>query len=409
MITAGYNSPQSMNRAIGRTFLAAIAVLALCCTISAASWNEPAALLARDVSGVTGPGTVAFTFKNSSSLTADQVTEIRNALFSELRTNGVRPVDPTTAATDVTITFSENAQSYVWIAEVKQGADSKIVMRSVPRAQPSTSPAASTGVLVRSALIYSQPECIIDATQLPGLSPYLAILEPERVGIYRQVAGKWSLEQSLPIAHTRIWQRDLRGRIVPASDHLFDIYLPGTKCSTTATSPLRLECADSDDPWPLGNQATFFGAARNFFNGVLRPGIAKQTNVAPFYSGAALPRSNYTLWFFAGIDGRVHQYDGFNERIVNSARDWGSGLASVNADCGTFLVATGNADATAPDTLRAYEVADREPAPASPVTEYPGPVTSLWTASDGFSAFAIVHNLRSNQYEAYNVSLACAR
>ena len=37
----------------------------------------------------------------------------------------------------------------------------------------------------------------------------------------------WELEASVPIAHSRAFPRDLRGRLLLRRDHLFDVYLPG--------------------------------------------------------------------------------------------------------------------------------------------------------------------------------------
>src|SRR5208283_5986432 len=124
------------------------------------------------------------------------------------------------------------------------------------------------------------------------------------VSIYRQQglnpAGRWELEASLPIAHTRAFPRDLRGRLLLRRDHLFDIYLPGTFCKSSAVAPLTLACNDNDAPWSLTPEDTsvraFYAAARNFFTGVLSPGIGKISNVPSFYSAAALARPNSTLW-----------------------------------------------------------------------------------------------------------------
>ena len=52
--------------------------------------------------------------------------------------------------------------------------------------------------------------------------------------------------------------------------------------------------------------AAFFAPTRNFFTGVLTPGVGKFRTVSKFYSAALLPREKYLLWLFAATDGQVH-------------------------------------------------------------------------------------------------------
>ena len=59
---------------------------------------------------------------------------------------------------------------------------------------------------------------------------HIAVLDPEKVSLYRMQGGKWQQEQALGITHARPWPRDLRGRLIPARDHLLDVYLPGVIC-----------------------------------------------------------------------------------------------------------------------------------------------------------------------------------
>lgn len=408
VISAGYNPRYQMTSGTWKYAALVGWLLVLVSLAHSAEFDEPAANLARTIGGISGPGTISLTFKNTSSMPAQKVTELRRALEAQLRIAGIRVKNAETAATDVTLTISENFQSYLAVAQVAQGNELRVAIQALPRTQTAVTPATSRAVTIKTNLLISQAQPILDATQLKGLSPYLAVLEPEQVVIYRMQASGWNPEQAFPITHSRTWPRDLRGRLVPATDHLFDIYLPGTICSASATSPLKVDCRESDDPWPLGTQRAFYGAARNFFNGVMTPGIGPQSKVEPFYSAAGLPRSNYTLWTMAGVDGRVRQYDGFNTRVVASARDWGSDIVAIKAECGAFLLVTGNNDASMPDLLRVYEVADREPVEAGQPLELAGPVTALWNIDENF-ATAVVYNLRSNNYEAHDVTLTCNR
>jgi hypothetical protein len=409
MSLAGYNPRHTMTTGTWKLSAVLACLLTMATLSSAAEWDEGTAALARNIASISGPGTISLDIKNSSSLPAEKIPEIRRSLEAHLQSSGIRVADTNTAATAVTLTLSENVQGYLWVAQIKQGSDIRVVMQSVARMQAPVMAATNKSITIHASMLIAQGLTILDATQLPGLSPYLALLEPDQVVIYRMSSGRWVPEQSFAITHSRVWPRDLRGRLVPGNDHLFDVYLPGTFCTSSAASPLRLECKDSDDPWPIGTQRAFYGASRNFFNGVLTPGIGKETRIEPFYSAAALDRRNYTLWTMAGVDGRVRQYDGFNPRMVNSAREWGSNITAVKSECGSLLLATGNNDGITGDSLRAFEVTDREPSEASAPTEFAGPIIALWPSADSTSATAIVRNLKSEKYEAYNVTLSCNR
>jgi hypothetical protein len=174
---------------------------------------------------------------------------------------------------------------------------------------------------------------------------------------------------------------------------------------------LSLTCRESDDPWPLSSQFAlggFFTANRNFFTGVLSPGIGKQTSTTKFYSAAAIPRQNYTLWLFAGIDGQVHMLDGVTDLLARL--NWGSDVASVKSSCGSGwqVLATRSGDDSG-DSVRAFEFPDRDPVPVSQAMDMPGGITALWTESQGTTAIAVSRNAETGNYEAYRLAVACGQ
>ncbi len=200
---------------------------------------------------------------------------------------------------------------------------------------------------LKKSLVYAQADPILDFAMIhAGSETHLVVLDGANVSLYRSTGTKYELEQAFPIVHARLFPRDLRGRLAVARDHLFDAYLPGVVCSSSVSTPINVTCRESDDPWPLGSQKALFNSAHNYFTGALLPGIGKP--VSPFYTAADLPRSNYTLWIFTGLDGAVHESDGVNERRMASAvsGDWGSDLAAVHDACGlgTQLLATSASD-----------------------------------------------------------------
>ena len=148
---------------------------------------------------------------------------------------------------------------------------------------------------------------------------------------------------------------------------------------------------------------------RNFFTGVLTPGVGKLTTVSKFYSAAVLPRDKYLLWLFAATDGHVHVVDGTSDQNTNFA--WGSDLTSVKTSCGSGwqVLATGSEEANG-DWVRAFEFPDRDPVAVSSAVDFPGGViTALWTEAKADTAIAVVRNRETGNYDAFRLAVACSQ
>ena len=379
---------------------------------SALDWSAPEQELARKITATTGPGAISLEVVNRSSLSKQDTDEIGRGLRAQLEGLGARTVKPEQAAATVVVSLSENPQSYVWVAEIRQGAgEFSVVMVSTPRPDAPAFVREAPALTIRRIPLWAQPRPILDVAVLDeSTTPtHIAVLDPEQIAFYRQAEGRWQLEQSLPITHSHPWPRDVRGRLVPRQDHLFDIYLPGVYCQSASAPPLSLVCRGSDDPWPLSSQFAlggFFAATRNFFTGVLSPGVGKQSSTAKFYSAAPLARPSYTLWLFAGVDGTVRLLDGVTEQTARL--NWGSDLASVKTSCGSGwqVLATRPGDNSG-DSVRAFEFPDREPIAVSAALDFSGGVTALWTEAKGGSAIAVSRNAETGNYEAFRLVLAC--
>ena len=387
----------------------ALGLLLMVPTALGADWGTPARVLAQKIAAVTGPGAVALEVNNRSSFRPAEVEQARAALVAELATLGVQVLESGQAAT-VRVTFSENAQSYLWIAQVRQGAgDEKVLMVSVPGAPATGSFGPSSPLSIHRTLLWSQDASILDATVLPGGNPeHLLVLDGEKVTLFSGQGGQWRLEQAFSIAHTRPWPRDLRGRIVFNREHLFDVYLPGVVCGAVLSSPLSMVCHEADDPWPLGAGTSgvrgFYSPTRNFFTGAVAPRIGKQNTFPAFYSAAGVPRQQYMLWALAGVDGSVHLVDGVND--VMPRVPWGSDIATVKSDCGSGWQILASSRDSGGDSVRAYEIMDREPAAVGTAAEFSGALTALWSKDDG-SAVAVERNPDTGKYEAYSLAVAC--
>jgi len=363
---------------------------------------------------VTGPGAVAVDVMNRSSLGKKDVDEIGGGLRSRLETLGLRSVKPEQAAAAIKVTLSENLESYLWVAEIQQGAgEFSVVMVSTPRVENGTLVGEPAPLVIRKVPLWEQPQRILDVAVLEEASgpSHIAVLDPDKVLVYRFVEGRWQPEQALAISPAPPWPRDLRGRLVSRPDHLFDAYLPGVFCQSSSRAPLSLACHASDDPWPLASGSTlssFFAPTRNFFTGVLAPGIGKQKSVAKFYSAAAVPRPSYTFWLFAGVDGQVHLLDGITDQTARWS--WGSDIVGLKSACGSgWQVLATPAGNGSGDSIRAYEFPDRDPVPVSQPVEFAGGVTALWSEAQGTSAVVVSHNPVTGIYEAFRLSIACGQ
>jgi hypothetical protein len=393
----------------------ALAALSLLGTFAGASeWQAPAEQLARKIAAVTGPGAVSLSVDNHSSLTRASSDEVRRQLITQLGGLGVHFVEADQAAAIVQVTLSENRQSYVWVAEIRQGAgEPSVVMTSTPRLTGPDAGRAQPPLVIKKTLLWSDANRILDVALVNGNPQHMILLEAEAVVLYRQQGGRWQLDQSLPIVHLKPWPRDLRGRLLLEKDHLFDAYLPGVFCRSSNAAPLAIGCRPSDDPWPLATEPFhlngFFASSRNFFTGVLSPGVQKQTAVAAFYSAAPLPRDKYTVWIFATVDGQVHLLDGVTDQTVGKL-GWGSDLAGVKSNCGSGwqILASSNGDGPG-EAVKAFEFPDREPVAVSLPVEFNGNITALWTQSDGNGAIAVSQNQESGVYEANLLSIACSQ
>jgi hypothetical protein len=398
----------------------------------AADWSVPEQQLARKIVALTGPGAVALTVENRSSLSKRESEIVSDGLHSALETLGLRFVKPEQAAAAVAISLSENPNAYVWVAEIRQG-DGKVSIEMV--SMPHTgvlSTHDSVPLSIRKIPVWAQQEQILDVLVLEeNPSPaHIAVLGIEDISLYRLEGGKWQREQALAMSHARPWPRDMRGRLILGKDHLLDAYLPGVICHSTSGTPLALNCQESDDPWPLvagsaggGVSANFpsysastlpaipqvgafFASTRNFFTGALAPGVGRFSTVPKFYSAAFLPRGKYVLWLFAAVDGQIHMVDGVSDQPARL--NWGSEVASLRTACGAgWQVIATSSGVPGSDSVRAYEFPDRDPVPVSAAVDLGAEVTALWTEAKGDTAIAVTRNGETGSYEAFRVAVAC--
>lgn len=350
------------------------------------------------------PSAVTLNFDNVSGLAGSDQDSLKREFLTTFRNAGLRLVKPELAAAEIHITFSEDWQNYLWVAEIRQGTGSQIIMKKVARPQRPAGGRAPA-LTIRRSLIWQQDGPVLDFLS-DGRSFF--VLEPEQIAIYGNESGKWQLKHNLAISHPRPWPRDLRGRL-QLNGMQMTAFLPGTLCSGT-TSPPAMQCRASDDPWQVdqGLLAAFFSPARNFFTGVLA-GPSAGESVPPFFSGAAMQNGNTRQWIFAGTDGRARLFIHDLAAPWATLPDWGSNIAAVQSGCGTgwqILTSFPN-DLTHADAVQAMEVQNREAVSVSSPVELSGPILAFWPGENSQTAHAVVQSLASGKYEEWAFTVSC--
>ena len=138
-------------------------LLGLAIAAGAVDWNGPEQQLARKIVAVTGPGAVALTVENRSSLNKRDNEIVQNGLRSALETAGLRYVNAEQAAATVAISLSENSAAYVWVAQIRQGAaEAAVVMVSAPRPAGLMAAHESVPLSLRKIELWTQADPILD-------------------------------------------------------------------------------------------------------------------------------------------------------------------------------------------------------------------------------------------------------
>src|SRR6266404_2018546 len=122
------------------------------------AWSDGVKALAAKIAAAVKPSrAISLDIKNISSLGAADVEVIRKALEAELQTQGLRIGS---GGTDVDVTLSENADGYVWVAEIRRGNDQRTVMVSVKKGPAPNGTVTKVFVVLHRDLMWQQSQPI---------------------------------------------------------------------------------------------------------------------------------------------------------------------------------------------------------------------------------------------------------
>lgn len=318
-----------------------------------AQWDEALQMLAGKVANVADRSrAVSLVVKNLSSLKSSEAAAIRQRFETDLIERGFHLGKDGSAETRVTLTLSESAQAYLWVAEWPSGDTPQVELISAPRIEAVFDHRGGASLTLGDQWIWQQAARFIDfaVARTGGPDAMLIVLEPDRLAYYDSAdLVSWQFSRSLPLPQSNAWlreARDPRGFLDLSKGAAF---LPGIACSQILDAD-RARCDFEDEK-------------------VVLPG--------------------------GGIRVSGHEED---ETTLLGER------------CGDDPVAlsTSNGDWTQPDSIQGYlraGLADAHPSGAPIETE--GPVISLIADAEQGSARAVVRNLKTGNYEAHLVTANC--
>jgi hypothetical protein len=328
----------------------------------ASDWDSAVRELVDRIASIAAPpARIDLVVNNVSSLSPDEVTTMGEQLRAELTKRHYLLAGAQVPDANLIVTISEGTDGYLIVAQVQHGASDKaeqVAMVSISRAAKKAE--RSGGVSLEQARVWDQPGAILDFALPPvaaGAMAVMIILERGRLAFYSRQQDQWQLGQAVTITPTRSWLRTEQGHIdISQGLAMGSAGLPGIECKGDFTNPQTIHC-----------------------------GFVSQDTQAWIRGDASIPKD----------------------------LDIGGDVANVGLQCDgrPVVLATGKGDWTQPDFVQAYEMDATGHAATltGNLIEFAGPVMSLWATGASGAARAVVHNLKTGEYEAYLVTASCAR
>lgn len=316
---------------------------------------------------------VALSIENRSGVPAADVEHVRQVAEKELGAAGFSTGD---SDQKLRLVLSEDVQGPLLIIQL--GARTAMSNWEVPRA-------ATEGkrLTIVTTPVLQQHEPMLDML-FSADGNTLVVLEAARIAQYSNSGGQWTLARAVSLPLIQPLPRDPRGRLTGSVDN-FQVDAPGNSCTGSIQPALKIACeAPTGSSWVPD---------RDYFN---------DAAYGLLYTKAEVPG----VVIIAGVNGVVHAAG--KDGVVYA--NWGSDLAAVRSKCGsgTQVIATRAGADEDEDQLTAYEIgADDGATAVSDPLPVAGTVTALWTAATG--ATLVMRNVRSGNYEASRLAIACSQ
>jgi len=317
------------------------------------------AKLGDEVAAAMSPTAVALSVENISSLDASYVAAIGAELRRQLQHHSFAlPAANSTAAQSAVplrLTLSESAGEYVWVMQMPGDAtDANLIptmIVSISRSNFSEATPDQQSLSLEKRFVWQQPGRFLDFALLTSPASgesTLLVLEAKRVAVYKSSGGAWQLSRSTPILQTAIPSRDPEGSINAKAGK---IWLKGLECVGDPNLAGAVQCKPSKLTHQLATST-------------IMPRLPNGLGTLVHGECRGEPISLY------GGEGDWTQTDSIQGYLIDLNRN--------------SFVAVGNAMQT------------------------DGPVMSLQAEADASAGRAIVHNLKTGEYEAYIVTATCS-
>ena len=208
-------------------------------------WDKALDSLADKIGAAAKPAkTLSLNVRNISSLSGTDVAGLREELVAYLAALKFRITEKPPSDAQLQISFSESAEDYVWVAEIRRGDAREVVMVSAARDVFKNPTSARPSITLQRKAMWEQAGKILDFGLVPDAvadgGSTLAILEPDKLSFYEYRSGEWQLTRGVAIARSRPVQRDVSGRIdLPAGK----AELPDAECSGNFQRPETVTCS----------------------------------------------------------------------------------------------------------------------------------------------------------------------
>jgi hypothetical protein len=353
-----------------------------------AAFVDLAAEFASSIEAAVGRGAaVRVTFAPDQARMQSEVVRVLSA-------RGVRVADSADAIA-VTAACSVNLRDRVCAAQIGRGDARRLVMTTRPLALTGDTDADPI-VAIELRPVFTQRRPLLDVA---AAGDHLLVLTPDSVMLVAEAtAGNpgGRVIGSKPIATARVWPRDLRGRLRVAAP-TFEAFLPGVTCRGSV-SPFALVCADDIEPWPIGLENAGVAPSRNAFS--TRDGFT-------FYEAAPLGAGR---WLLVSERSALTLLDNGRRTTAQSdSVEHAAGFPDSCAGPAPYVVTDGRTPDGGSDLLRLFRFVDARLVPLPSTVVLPGALLSLWSGPDGGGATAIVHDRTAGRYEAFHITLSCAR